>query len=344
MINVMMNLCRRLPGALGKRSFQVGVLFLALLFYSTTGFMYFELPEKPDLAWSDALWWSIVTMTTVGYGDFFPETTLGRMLVGFPTMLLGVGVLGYGLSLVASAMIESRLLEAKGMKAMHLTDHIIICNFNSVEKALQLVREIHEDSSTRDAHIVIVDKDLDELPAELAADYVHFVKGDPSRKATLDQANLATCKAVLIQADTNDINNSDDKNLKACLTIEATCPQVFTVVECVKPENVVFFRRCHCDSVISMASLTGQMMIQELQDPGVNTIVSELTSNATGKQIYITKLKTPATNFRDVREMYKDENCILLGIRREEENHILPEPGFAVHPGDQAILISDRRP
>ena len=306
--------------------------------------MYFELPENPDLGWVDAFWWSIVTMTTVGYGDFFPVSIWGRVLVGFPTMLLGVGILGYMLSLVATTMLESKMLETKGMKNLILKHHIIICNFNSFDKIQQLMHEIHKDVSTQDAHIVIIDEKIEELPAELASEKTHFVKGDPSREPTLEQANLNDCRAVLIQADNSDIAGSDNKNLKTCLTIETIHPEAYTIVECTNPENSIFFRRAKCDSVISIASLTGQMMIQELQDPGVNTIISELTSNAKGKQIYISKLKTQANNYRDVKDMYRDDKVILIGIRRGADNFVMPEPGFPVCIGDQVILISDKRP
>ena len=81
------------------------ILFLALVLYSATGYLYFELSGNPELTWGDAFWWSVVTMTTVGYGDFFPSTTLGRMLVGVPTMLMGIGILGYILSVTATAML-----------------------------------------------------------------------------------------------------------------------------------------------------------------------------------------------------------------------------------------------
>ena len=344
MINVLIILFRGMHRTLRKRAAQTILLFVALLLYSMTGYMFFELPQNPDLAWTDSFWWSVVTMTTVGYGDFFPTTVPGRILIGFPTMLLGIGILGYGLSQVASAMIESRIMENKGMKNLLLEKHIIVCNFSSIEKTLQIIHEIRSDSSTCDADIVIIDNQLEELPAELVNDCTHFVKGDPSREVTLEKANLKTCKAVIIQADNSDIHDSDNTNLRTCLTIESICPEAYTIVECINPENEIFFKRAKCDSVISIASLTGQMMIQELQDPGVNTIIAELTSNSKSKQIYITDLKAQANNYRDVQDMYKADNVILLGIRRVEENVILPEPGFAVHLGDKVILISDKRP
>ena len=44
--------------------------------------------------WQDSIWWAVVTVTTVGYGDFFPETMAGR-IVGMILMLLGIGLLGF---------------------------------------------------------------------------------------------------------------------------------------------------------------------------------------------------------------------------------------------------------
>jgi len=53
----------------------------------------------------DALWWAIVTITTVGYGDFYPVTTLGR-LTGFFVMLAGIGIIGALASILASLLVS----------------------------------------------------------------------------------------------------------------------------------------------------------------------------------------------------------------------------------------------
>ena len=119
---------------------------MLLVLFSTSGYIYFERPANPDLKWIDAFWWSIVTMTTVGYGDFFPSTTAGRLLVGLPTMLLGISMLGFILSLIASAMIETKMKEAQGMKDIKLTGHIVVCGFGNLSRIRKLIGEIHQDA------------------------------------------------------------------------------------------------------------------------------------------------------------------------------------------------------
>ena len=86
---------------------RAAILLGAILCYGTTGYLYFELPGNPDLSWQDALWYCLVTLTTVGYGDFFPKTAGGRFMVGVPLLVLGVGLLGFMLSVVATALMSS---------------------------------------------------------------------------------------------------------------------------------------------------------------------------------------------------------------------------------------------
>jgi len=344
MIRLLMDLFKHLGHLSPGPASRATLLFISLVLYSTSGYMYFELPENPALNWSDAFWWSIVTMTTVGYGDYFPATYWGRMLVGFPTMILGVGILGYILSLAASAILESKLQEVRGMKKIKTGGHIVICNFAKISKTLELIQELRRDKSTRDVEIAIIDNIIEELPPELQEAGITFVKGDPSRLSILEKGNVFESRGVVIQALIDDPVHSDNFNLKVALTIEKVAPTTRTVVECIDPENEEFFRRAGCDSIVCIAMLSGQMMVQELQDPGVGTVISELTSNTHGKQFYIMPLPTGYRNFQEVRTHLETLEMLLVGIRRKNENHLLPENNFHVQESDKAIVISAGRP
>ncbi len=93
MIRLILIFVMRMKKTGGEHFIRLPVLILAMLAFSASGFLYFEIGNRPDLGWADAVWWSVVTMTTVGYGDLFPETMGGRYLIGFPTMLVGVSIL-----------------------------------------------------------------------------------------------------------------------------------------------------------------------------------------------------------------------------------------------------------
>lgn len=344
MMHWLMFLLKRFDSIRTSLVIRVSVLFFILLTYATVGYHYFEQASNPDLNWSDSLWWAIVTMTTVGYGDLYPSSFGGRFLVGFPTMLLGVSILGYVLSVVATAMIESRMKELKGMNKVDLSDHIIICNYISLEKTEELIHEIHSDKDTASSHIVIIDACLDELPIELQDDLIHFVKGCPMRENSLLQANCKKAKAVIVQADNSNAEASDNANLRTILTIESLTHEVYTCVECINPENKIYFERASCDSVICLASLSRQMMVQELQDPGVAEVVTELTTNKEGKQFYMIDLDASCKDFKGVKERYTDADSVVVGVRQQNKNMILPEDSCTVESGDQVILISSNRP
>ena len=345
MIPLLFRLMSGVKAGAGSRRLQIALLFLALLAYSASGFLYFELPSRPTLGWDDAIWWSLVTMTTVGYGDLFPTDLWGRILVGYPTMLLGVGILGYILSLLATAMVETRMMEVRGMKPCLESNHILICNFISLGKTQSLIDQLRKDPLTEHSHIVIVDDRCEELPAELQREGIQFVKGDPSREATLRQAGLNQAQSVIIQSDIANLENADNRNLKIALTIESLNKDVYTVVECLEPTNEIYFQRTGCDSVVCIASLTEQIMVQELLDPGIGTVLSELTSNVHGNQFYM--MDIPAGSAKTVEQLdrqARQSGAILIGIRREQTNHLVPPADYPLQTDDKAILIAATRP
>ena len=62
-------------------------------------------PDANITSGGDALWWGLVTITTVGYGDFFPVTTIGRLTGAF-VMFAGVGIIGALASILASLLVS----------------------------------------------------------------------------------------------------------------------------------------------------------------------------------------------------------------------------------------------
>lgn len=85
---------------------------LLLLYFAAVGIYYFEHDAQPEAYASvfHSLWWSVVTLTTVGYGDVYPVTAGGRVFT-FCMLLVGVGVVSVPAGIVASALSEAREME-----------------------------------------------------------------------------------------------------------------------------------------------------------------------------------------------------------------------------------------
>jgi voltage-gated potassium channel len=83
-----------------------------LLYFSAAGIHYFENEVQPEAFSSifSSLWWSVATLTTVGYGDVYPVTTGGRVFTFF-VLLVGLGIVSVPAGLVASALSKARELE-----------------------------------------------------------------------------------------------------------------------------------------------------------------------------------------------------------------------------------------
>ena len=76
---------------------------LMLFFFAAVGIYYFENEAQPELFSSvfHSLWWAVVTLTTVGYGDVYPVTTFGRVIASI-IMLIGIGMIAVPTSILAS--------------------------------------------------------------------------------------------------------------------------------------------------------------------------------------------------------------------------------------------------
>lgn len=85
------------------------IVTLMLLYLSAVGIYHFEHAAQPDKFKSifDSLWWSVATLTTVGYGDIYPITLGGRMFT-FIVLMLGLGVVAVPTGIIASALATVR--------------------------------------------------------------------------------------------------------------------------------------------------------------------------------------------------------------------------------------------
>lgn len=321
------------------------VLLAAILAYGTTGFLYFELPANPDLVWTDALWYSMVTLTTVGYGDFFPKTAGGRFLVGVPLMVIGIGLLGFILSVVATALITTKTKELKGMSSVKFSDHLVLINFPGLPKLLRLLDELGNDPRIGQAtHIVLVDMDLEELPTELGARHVRYVRGDPTRDETLQRAGINTARhAIVLVRDAGD-PASDNLNVSITLAIESRARQVNTVVECMNPGTRELLQKAGCDRIVCSAHFDALYVSQELLNPGTQDIVADLLSNGQGQQLYLTPISAPPdSRFKQVASKAAAQGHIAIGLRRNNANQLNVGPDYLVQADDQAVTIGATR-
>ena len=81
---------------------------LMLIYFAAVGIYYFEHEAQPDYFSSvfDSLWWAIITLTTVGYGDVYPITVGGRVFTFF-ILMIGLGIVAIPTGIISSALSKS---------------------------------------------------------------------------------------------------------------------------------------------------------------------------------------------------------------------------------------------
>jgi voltage-gated potassium channel len=297
---------------------------------------------EPGVSFSSGLWWSIVTLTTVGYGDISPSTSQGRILA-VVIMFFGIGLLGILSASLASMLISMRIRENKGMVSSKVDNHIIICEWNHRAKAV--LKELRSDSQTKSQPIVLI-ADIDEKPID--DPLLVFVRGIVNEES-LKKANLAEANTIIILGDDRvETTARDAKVVLTTLTVESINPQVYSVVELVDKANEPHCQRANADEIIVGSELNSNLIASAASDHGISRIVSELLSSRYGNELY--SMPVPAqmigSSFIDVFiAMKKDNKTTVFGVQKGRGGEFIsnPDADYLLCSEDHLLVISKDR-
>ena len=319
--------------------FRLMGVIVVLVLVGAGGLTYFE----QDRPFHDALWWAIVTLTTVGFGDISP-TTLGGRLIGIVLMFFGIGVLGTFTATIAGAFVEQRLRKDRGMGEYDLEDHIILCGWN--DRTKEILKDLRADSRSADKPIALV-AEIETNPAS-EDEHLHFVRGTET-EADLKRAGIERAETVVLVGDRSlvDYRARDARAVLALLTVKSLDRNVYTIVELAEEANVPHCEQAGADEVIVGADLCSRVISTATLDHGISTVLHELLSAREGQDLIT--MPVPAghdgRSFIDVfSDLKRKEGKIALAIKRPGKESIVtnPDADYAVRAGDQLVVISPR--
>ena len=310
-------------------------------------FYFVERDAQEGLTFLDSLWWSMVTMTTVGYGDFYAKTFVGRFLISYPCMILGIGIIGYLVGAIANTMIDWASKKRKGGMKVRFKNHVIICNFPGSDKVLTIIRELRACKRYAKARFVIVSETLDEIPQSLIEEKVAFVKGFPTDEETLFNANILECSGVVVLAEDPSDPRSDDRTFMVGSIIELIEIEkgvsIKTVTELVGKRNIKNMERARVDGIVANEDVSACLLSQEFLNPGVSHVISQILSNTIGSQIYFHPSRLVGRPIYDLQlSMLKHESNIqLIGIIQGKNQILNPPKNLIIGEGDKLVILAE---
>ena len=333
-----LELLRRVAQTLrNDRLDRVLLALVVIILAGMLGIAYFD-----SLPLTDSLWWTIVTITTVGYGDIYPASIGGRV-VGVLLMLFGIGFLGLLTATLASIFVEERRQEEKGVNPVRVTQHLVLCGWSY--KAREIVEEIRADGANQSRPVVLI-AELANKP--LDDDQVYFVNG-PVTQDTLRKANAGQAQAAIVLSDESiEAHTRDAKTILGTLTIKSTYPELYTSVELVDRKNVEHCRLAKADEIIVLGEISTNLLVRASLDHGVTQIITELVSSRFGSEIY--KIVPPQAcvgrPFLEVLATLKtDRNIIVVAVESVHQGRFLANPpnSYIIDERDRLIVVGKDR-
>ena len=274
----------------------------------------------------DALWWSIVTVATVGYGDKVPVTAAGR-IVGSITIISGLILISLFTATISSVFVARKIKESQGLQDIDFTNHTLVCGWNShVEEILRIFNRYS--TSSEAMKIVLANEAQPELMEVVGEAYpnldIKFVRGDYSREPVLHRANIKAAQSAIIVPDATSQSGhlSDDKTLLALLTMKSLNPTLKVFAHIVNKENYQHVKRANADEVIVSDQHVGFFLANQILYPGAPQVAMELLDYEHGNDIHRVPLPEEfvGKTFEDVFVHFKKtKNWTLIGIVTEEE-------------------------
>ncbi len=213
----------------------------------------------------DAFYYTIVTASTVGYGDATPETQVAK-LFGMSVLVVGTASFALALGTLFGPAIEARFQKALGRMTESqlelLDDHLLVLGRGDLTDVI--IEELG------DAEYLVVTPDAEWAGAMGERD-VDVLVADPSDEEVLRRAQLADASAVLVAT------NNDAEDALAVLTARQLNPEVRIVAAATNRENIEKLRRAGADAVISPATIGGHLLVESaFGDEGVESVAEHL--------------------------------------------------------------------
>ena len=278
-----------------------------------------------SISFIDVVYFTMVSVTTVGYGDIVPVTPQARLIDAlFVTpirLFIWLIFIGTAYQLVLQRLIEDfrmRRLQAR------LQGHVVLVGYGHSGRcaAAELVARGFDKE-----HILIVD--IDQARLEDAAEHGYIgILGDASREETLRETLLDNARALLVCTD------RDDTNVLITLTARNLSPKVRIIARVEEAENDKLVRQSGANSTVLPSRVGGILMADSVESSHMAAYVMDLIS-AGGQVTLVEREPHP----EEIGRRPIETQSLIVRVVRNQEPHSIWDVDVRIQSGDKLIVM-----
>lgn len=304
-----------------KASLMLRLALVLLLVFIACGIAVFYVERHAGGSIStlgEAFWWLLVTVSTVGYGDYTTTTTAGRAIAAI-LIVIGVALVPFIAARFASTMVTRRLREERGLEKIRARNHTVICGYN--EHLDAVVEGVL--ARRGDREVVLVNGASEERMNELLIKHkdrgVKYVHGDYTSVAILDLANIRQAGAAIVLVDSaeGDRSNVDEKIVLAALAVKTMNPKAWICVEVTEARTASHARRAGASEVVVHGEHDPFLIASAAAAEGVLLASRELLSHREGNTLQqrAVPVEYVGKRFGELAGYFREKHeAILIGV------------------------------
>jgi voltage-gated potassium channel len=331
-----------------QRQKELGIaLLLTVLLLSVIGntltFYYFDRDVEPKPSLSDGLWYSVVSITTIGYGDKSATTLPARLGTVFFIIIVGLATFTTAVGVAVNWIADLRQKERNGMGKSGSRDHLIIVNFPGESRIRHMIREYRQDKEHKNRDIIVIADQLQELPFSITG--VSYIRGWPLEEETFQRANIDHARQAIILSPSNEDPRSDSLVASIAFVMNNLSPEINIIAECLDPKHAPLFNVSDRVTLVYTRELVNNLLVQEAQDSGVTLLTRAITSNEIDGTLASTTVGSalePAMSYANVAKNLLDHDINLVGVVRDGAVKVSFQ-GLSIARGDGLVYVSKSR-
>lgn len=322
---------------LATKRFELLTLLFLLVFITVSAgiaIYVFEERDNPSIeSLFDAMYWSLVTISTVGYGDISPVTTEGRT-ISMLIIVSGIAMISFVTSVIVSAFSE-KLGELKENRMIEEVsrheEFLIICGYG------QLTKTFLRQNQKAGHQYVIIDKDEHRVEQAIKDGY-KAIQDDASRHDVISKFNLDYSHVTVIC-----LTNSDIENIYIALNAKSLSRNIRVIARATDATMKKKFELAGVDFVMMPSHVANMMLLVAITQPVMyNGIHAILTGENVAHIDEVTLYYHNKLIGRSLFEIdFKSEKLLLIGIQRGENETFMfnPKPDTVLREGDVLLLM-----